>query len=307
MTTKLATTNSTEPHHRLVISTVVMLGAFLFSTKGIFVKLMYAEGLSPSGVLALRMSVALPFYLIPVLLMRKSILSIGIRDWTAMAALAFVGYFMSSFINFAGLQYISVGLERVILFSYPTLVLLGAMLFQHKRPSAKIALASALSWAGLYLVIREEIHLSSNITFTLLGCGLVLLSALIYASYILIAKPVIERIGARRYTSISMCFSCLYILVTFSIIDGDIGTLTQSPDAIFYAIVIGIFGTVAPTYILSYGLSKIPASSYAVISSVGPVATIALSLTLLQQTPGTLQITGIAISLTGSFIAGISK
>ena len=311
MTTTTATATLLPPQrrrhryqHRMFVPALVMLGAFLFSSKGIFIKLLYAEGLGPSGALALRMSIALPFYLIPVLLMGKKVLSIRPRDWSAMAALAFVGYFLSSLINFTGLQFISIGLERVILFSYPTLVLLGASLFQNRRPSGSLFLASGLSWFGLFLVIKEEIQLSNDTSWVLLGCGMVLLSATIYAGYILLAKPVIERIGASRYTSISMCFSCLYILLHFAITDGNVAALVDSQKVLIYGVVIGIFGTVAPTYILSYGLSKIPSTSYAVISSVGPVATIGLSLVMLQQTPGILQLIGIIISLTGSLMAG---
>lgn len=284
-----------------------MLGAFLFSSKGIFIKLLYDEGLGPSGALALRMSIALPFFLIPTLLLGKELCSIQAKDWTAMAALAFVGYFLSSLINFTGLQYISIGLERVILFSYPTLVLLGASLFQKRRPSARLFLASGLSWLGLFLVIREEIQLNSQTSWVLLGSGLVLLSAMIYAGYILLAKPVIERIGASRYTSISMCFSCLYILLHFTATDGNVSALTSHKNILLYGAVVGILGTVTPTYILSYGLSKIPSTSYAVISSVGPVATIALSLIMLQQAPGLLQLVGISISLTGGWMAGRCK
>lgn len=305
--TTTATTTIPTSSHRSFIPAFVMLGAFLFSSKGIFIKLMYAEGLSPAGALALRMSVALPFYLIPVIMMGRSVFKIGARDWGAMAGLAFIGYFLCALVNFTGLQYISVGLERVILFSYPTLVLLGSTMFQNRRPSPKIFLASGLSWFGLYLVIREEIQISNNTTWVLVGGGLVLLSAIIYAGYILFAKPVIERIGAHRYTSVSMCFSCIYILIYSGISDGYIGSMEISQNALIYGVIIGIFGTVAPTYILSYGLSKIPSTSYAVISSVGPVATIALSLVMLQQTPGMIQITGIVLSLSGSLMAGRCK
>lgn len=286
---------------------VVMLGAFLFSSKGIFIKLLYAEGMTPSGALALRMSVALPFYLIPVIFMRRDILTISLHDWWAMAGLAFIGYFTCALVNFTGLQYISVGLERVILFSYPTLVLIGSMMFQNRRPSGRIFLASGLSWFGLFLVIHDEIEVSENTSWVLLGGGLVLLSAMIYAGYILFAKPVIERIGAHRYTSISMCFSCVYILIYSGVCDGHIGSFEVTQNALIYGGIIGIFGTVVPTYILSYGLSKIPSTSYAVISSVGPVGTIALSLILLQQTPGVTQLTGIVLSLTGSLMAGRCK
>lgn len=310
MNTSTATASaivSTSRYHRFIIPAMVMLGAFLFSSKGILIKQLYAEGLNPSGALALRMSLALPFYLIPMLLMGRDIFAIPIKDWVRMAALAFWGYFFCSFVNFTGLQYISVGLERVILFSYPSLVLIGASLFQGRKPSVMLFIASALSWFGLYLVICEEIQMNSDMNLVLLGSGLVLLSAVIYAGYLLLAKPVIERIGARQYTCISMCFSCAFVFINFILTEGDIRQIIVSDEALFYGVLIGIFGTVAPTYILSYGLSKVSSSSYAVMSSVGPVATIALSLFMLSHLPSTIQILGMVISISGSVMAATSK
>ncbi|NWK56258.1 DMT family transporter [Verrucomicrobiaceae bacterium N1E253] len=296
-----------QPSYPFSVPILVMLGAFLFSSKGIFVKMMYEEGLPPSAALALRMASAFPFYLLPVLLSLRTLRSIPSRDWLMMAGLAFVGYFLSSLVNFTGLQYISVGLERVILFSYPTLVLLGASIFQKRKASYRLYLAATVSWTGLYLVIQEEMVLSQKLDAVLLGSGLILLSAMIYAGYILLAKPVIERIGVRSYTSISMSFSCLFVLLNHSLNSPVVLHEVMTPKLIGLGLTIGILGTVFPTYLLSYGLSKISSSSYAVISSVGPVATIALSLLMLGQTPGAWQLAGIGMSVCGSLMAARSK
>lgn len=286
---------------------VVMLGSFLFSSKGIFVKMMYDEGLNPTGVLALRMTVAFPFYLIPMVLLGRQLLMIRVKDWFAIMALSLIGYFLCSLINFIGLQYISVGLERVILFSYPSLVLIGSTIFHKRPPSLALVSACMMSWFGLYLVIREEIQIGDDPLWVIIGSGLVLLSAIIYAAYILIAKPVIMRVGASKYTSIVMCFSCVFILINFGLSDGNVAGLFVSQEALIYGIIIGILGTVVPTYILSYGLSKIPSTSYAVISSVGPVATIVLSLVMLGHLPSLIQSLGIIISIAGSLLASMNK
>jgi|TARA_B110000908_G_scaffold136897_1_gene162325 drug/metabolite transporter (DMT)-like permease len=104
-----------------------------------------------------------------------------------------------------------------------------------------------------------------------------------------------------------MCFSCAFILINFGIVDGDVGSLFTSEKALVYGVVIGIFGTVVPTYILSYGLSKIPSTSYAVISSAGPVATIALSLVMIGVLPSTPQMLGITLSIAGSLLASLNR
>jgi drug/metabolite transporter (DMT)-like permease len=299
--------SSPNSPNRFVSPAIVMLGAFMFSSKGIFVKMMYAEGLTPTGVLALRMAVALPFYLVTMLLLGRELFTIRSKDWFAIMALSFIGYFLCSLINFIELQFISIGLERVILFSHPSLVLIGSAVFQKRPPSRTLVLASVMSWFGLYLVIREEIQIGDHPQWIMIGSGLIFLSATIYASYILIAKPIIMRIGASRYTSIVMCFSCAFILINFGIVDGDVGSLFTSEKALVYGVVIGIFGTVVPTYILSYGLSKIPSTSYAVISSAGPVATILLSLVMIGVLPSTPQMIGITLSIAGSLLASLNR
>lgn len=287
-----------------MIHALVALGAIMFSSKGIMVKLLYAEGLSPTGVLAVRMGVALPFYIIPLFYYVKSLRSVATgRDWAAMAGLSFIGYFLCSLVNFTGLQYISVGLERIILFCYPSLVLLGSAVFQKQRPSMSLILASSLTWGGLYLVIKKEIHLGEDPQWVLIGSGFVLLSAIIYAGYILIAKPVIMRVGSHLYTSITMCFSCVFVLVNFAVSDGNTSQFVATREVIIYGLLIGILGTVVPTYLLSYGLSKLKPASHAVISSIGPVATIAISLIMIGVPPSFTQLVGIALSITGSLLA----
>jgi len=299
----MKTPTNTTTRSRFLMPSIVILGAFLFSSKSIFIKMMYAEGLNPSGVLALRMSVALPFYLTLAFCMRRSLSDIPLKDWFAMAGLALIGYFFCSLVNANGLQFISVGLERVILFSYPCLVLLGSSVFQKRRPSRTLIIACALSWVGLFLVIYEEIQISSNTSSVLTGAALVLLSAIIYAGYILIAKPLILRVGSERYTSLVMCFSCILVLVYFGITDGNVAALTSSKKAIICGVIIGIFGTVVPTYILSFGLAKTQASSYAILSSAGPVGTIILSLVLAGHFPSWVQCAGVALSIIGCLLA----
>ena len=137
---------------------MVILGSFLFCAKGIIVKLMFAEGLAPSSVMALRMLTATPVFMIMVALRWKRLSSISRKDWGLMTLLSFIGYFLCSLCNMTGLQHVSVGLERVILFSYPSIVLAGSILFQGARPSAKMYAACGLSWIGLTLIIRDEIY-----------------------------------------------------------------------------------------------------------------------------------------------------
>ena len=282
---------------------MVILGSFLFCAKGIVVKLMFAEGLAPSGVMALRMLTATPVFVIMVGLRWKNLSKISGKDWGLMALLSFIGYFLCSLVNMTGLQYVSVGLERVILFSYPSIVLVGSIVFQGARPSGKMYAACALSWGGLCLIIREEISFAGDANLILLGSGLILLSAVLYAGYILVAKPVIQRIGVQLYTGITMVFCAITILSYFCINDGNFSNLFGSNIVISYGAIIGIFGTVIPLLMLSYALSKISTSSYAVISSVGPVATILLATIYMGKVPEGLQLLGLLLSVLGGLLA----
>ncbi|MFC5050596.1 DMT family transporter [Rubritalea spongiae] len=291
----------------VTIPSLVILGSFLFCAKGIIVKLMYAEGLVPSSVMALRMLTATPVFVVMVALHWKKLTTIRRRDWGLMGLLAFIGYYLCSLVNMIGLQYISVGLERVILFSYPSIVIAGSILFQGSRPKAGTYIACILTWVGLSLLIHKEISFAGDTNQILYGSAMVLLSAIIYASYIMIAKPVIQRVGVQLYTGLTMCICAGIILGHFSIENGDFSSLFASQEIISYGAAIGIAGTVIPLLLLSYALSKISSSSYAVISSIGPILTIVLSILFIGQLPDKAQCIGLTLSIVGGIFASLQK
>lgn len=286
---------------------IVAMGSFLFCSKGIFVKLMYDCGLSTNDILALRMSIALPFYLIVLILGKSRFNDISKRDWGMITFLSFIGYFLSPIINFTGLQYISIGLERVIFLSYPTLVLLGSILFMGKQYKLSQFLACILTWLGIFLMMSEEVRFSVTSDKILFGGLLIFLSALTFSGYTLVAKPVIERIGVLRYTSISMAISCLLIMMNFIVQGGECHLFVQDSEVLKYGFIIGIFGTVLPSYLLSCGLSRVSPSSYAVISSVGPVMAILLAIVLINEIPNLIQMVGIVLSLVASTMVSFKK
>jgi drug/metabolite transporter (DMT)-like permease len=264
---------------------------------------MYAEGLAPSGVMALRMLTATPLFLVLVMMHRKKLSNIRRKDWGLMGLLAFIGYYLCSLVNMIGLQYVSVGLERIILFSYPSLVIAGSILFQGARPSLGIYIACASTWTGLSLIIHDEISFAGNVNEILFGSALVLLRAVIYAGYIILAKPVIQRVGVQLYTGLTMSICAAIIFGHFLLENGNFANLFATGKIISYGSAIGIFGTVIPLLLLSYALSKISSSSYAVISSVGPVLTIVLSLLFIGQLPDIAQMAGLTLAVSSGLFA----
>ena len=289
------------------IPSLVILGSFLFCAKGILVKLMYAEGLGPSGVMALRMLTATPIFLVMVALHWKKLENIRLKDWGLMALLAFIGYYLCSLVNMIGLQYVSVGLERIILFSYPSIVIAASILFQGARPSLATYIACGLTWAGLGLIIHDEISFAGNVNEILFGSAMVLLSAIIYAGYIIIAKPVIQRVGVQLYTGLTMTLCAVFIAIHFLLENGNVEGLFASGKIISYGTAIGVLGTVVPLLLLSYALSQISSASYAVMSSIGPVLTIALSLFFIGQLPDIAQLAGLLLAIIGGLFASLQK
>ena len=132
---------------------------------------------------------------------------------------------------------------------------------------------------------------------------MVLLSAVIYAGYILVAKPVIKRVGVQLYTGVTMLMCMVIILTYFGFDNGNFYSLLESNKVIGYGAIIGVFGTAIPILLLSYALTKTSASSYAVVSSIGPVATIVLATIYMGEMPNSVQLLGIILSIGGGFLA----
>ncbi len=286
---------------------IIITGSFLFCVKGILVKELYKHGFNAEEILSLRMIVACPFFLFGAVLMIRSFHKITRCDFLWIILLSFLGYFLSSLINFIGLEYVSVGLERVILFSYPSIVMLGGMLFQKKKHSRKQVIACALTWVGLFMVVVDEISFSGDRSAILFGSFLIFVSALTYAGYLLFAKPVIDRMGARNMTTVSMLFCCFFVFCYNGFKNGGQITGEFSNLTIGYALAIGIFGTVFPTYLLSFGLARVSSSSLAIVSSVGPAMTIILVACLARQLPSFLQITGVLLALVSSTFSNLKS
>jgi len=206
-----------------------------------------------------------------------------------------------------GLQHVSVGLERVILFSYPSLVLLGGVILQKQKHGKMQFIACVLTWIGLILVVAEEVSFSGDKNVILYGAFLIFLSALIYALYLLFAKPVIQRVGAENSTTLGMNISCLIVLGYYFSRNGLEVSGELTPKTIGYVVLIGIFGTVAPTYLLSMGLSRVSSSSYAIVSSIGPIITIILASVISQHIPSFTQGIGMSLALGSSVFTNLKS
>jgi drug/metabolite transporter (DMT)-like permease len=292
---------------RLVTFLIVAGSSVLFCSKSVFAKLAYAEGVDALTVLTLRTAFAFPFFALFAMWPSPGAQPLALRDWGRLAFLGFVGYYLSSLVNFTGLQYISVGLERIILYTYPSIVLGISAIVLRTRISGSTWAACAVAWIGIIIAFAGETHSPVASDRTALGAALILTSALTYATFIMLSGETIKRVGALRFTGIVVGFSCL-IMQAHHAVMRPVSVLFSLPGKVYgYGVILAIFGTVAPALLLSLGLKRAGAQRFAIISSIGPVATLFLGWAMLGEQPNLAQAAGFVLTLTGGLAVTLLK
>lgn len=299
-----------EQRQRLMGCALVLLGAAGFSTKAILIKLAYtADGqLDAITLLALRMLFALPMFLLAAWWNKKkySEPALDKKQWGIVIILGLMGYYIASYLDFLGLQTISAGLERLIIFSYPTFVVLFSAIFYRHALTASVIIALGLSYIGISLVFIESMSMAS--TNILLGSTFVLSSAIIFSFFIMGSGVMVHRIGSVRFTTYTMTVASLATLTHFAFHHDLMQTLNSIPLEVYsLSLVMAIFATVLPSFLMNSGIKKIGASSTAILSSVGPIITLVLANRLLQETITDTQIVGTFFVLAGGLMVGRMK
>ncbi len=276
------------------------LAAIGFSTKAILVKLAYYEPVDAVTLLTLRMLFSAPFFLIIALrhaLLKRDNALIS-RDYWSLLALGLLGYYLSSLFDFIGLQYISAGLERLILFLYPTFVVIISALFFGKAFGRKELIALLLSYAGIGVVFKDELALPAE--NLLLGAGFVFASTLTYAAYLIGAGENIARIGASRFTAYAMLVACAATVLQFA--------LTHPPQALLVSmrvyqisLVMAVISTVLPVFMLSAAIRMIGSGHTSLIGMLGPVSTLFMAGYFLGEQLSLRQIAGAVLVMLGVF------
>lgn len=294
---------------------MVLLSAFLFSAKAILAKLIYRQVSMPvSQLLVLRMLFSLPFYLGMLAWQwrkfKRQQQHAPAKPWLTrqqlwqVAILGCVGYYVSSYFDFWGLQYVSAGLERIVLFSYPTLVvLLGALLFGHRVQGFQW-MALLLTYLGIGLAFYEDINSISG-SGAWRGGLLIFTCACTFALYVLYSGRLIPQVGVGLFTAVAMLFATGAVLLHFALFDGRLQQLLGYSPAVYGLLVImAVFTTVVPSYLVSAGLQRIGSAHVAIISSVGPVLTIAQASWWLHEPFGWWQLAGTVLVVAGVLLTG---
>jgi len=285
---------------------ITFVGAVLFSTKAIIVKKAFADtNIDALTLLTIRMVFSLPFFLGTAFLVSSQTNNVKLtsRQWLQVVVLGLFGYYLSSYFDFAGLQYISAGLERLILFLYPTfVVLMNKVLFGQEIKRIQL-LALLLTYAGIGIAYYGEMEFDSSNPGFFIGSILVFLCSLTYAFYIAGSGRVIPFIGANKFTAYAMLSATLGIFVHY-LIRGNYLALSEAGAMWKYGLMLALLATVLPTFMLSAGLLRIGANNVAIISAIGPVSTILQAHWVLGEPIHSKQLIGTAFVIAGVLLTG---
>jgi drug/metabolite transporter (DMT)-like permease len=284
-----------------------ILGVLAFSLRPILIKLSYAaHPVTPSTLLFLRMVISLPFFLVIAWWLRRQEPRLTRRDWAGVAGLGFLGYYAASFLDFIGLQYVGAGVGRLILFLYPTLVLVLSFVFLRKLPTATQLAALALTYAGIALVVSDQVGATPEGKLFLLGVLLVFASAFCYAAYLVAGSQLVKRIGSMRFTAYSMAIATAPAVVQFFVFDGPASL--ELPAAVWvYAAILGTFSTVLPVFLQAEALRRIGATEFALIGAISPVSVAAMSAAGLDEPFGARQAAGAALVIFGVLLVSLKR
>lgn len=273
------------------------VGAIAFSGKAIIVKLAYRYGVDAVTLIMLRMLFALPMFLVLAWWAGRGKPRLSARDGWVVSALGFFGYYLASFLDFAGLRYVTASLERLVLYLNPTLVLLLSWLIYRRRVTLRQLSAMAVSYVGIALVFGHEMTLDQPDTG--LGAALVFGSAVSYALYLVISSEEVKRIGSLRLTGLASSVACGLCIVQFLLLR-PLSAADVAPPVLWLSLLNAVVCTVAPIMMVMMAIERIGAPMTAQTGMVGPLSTISMGVLILGE-----PFTGWTVAGTAFVLAGI--
>ncbi len=299
--------NKTQSHQITFAGFFISLtGAILFSTKAIFVKLAFqSTKVDAVTLLGLRMLFSLPFYLLAVWMVAKkeNKTVLNFKDWFSIILLGLLGYYLSSLFDFIGLQYVSAGLERLILFLYPTFaVLINTFFFKTKLGRIQI-IALALTYLGIGIAYFGELQLDTSNPKFFFGSFMIFLCAITYSFYLVGTGRLVGKVGVTRYTAYAMLASTVGVFVHF-LLTHSVQNIHFTPTLTWYSIALAVVATVLPSFMMSNGMKRIGSNNVSIITSIGPVSTIIQAHFFLGEKIIAAQVFGTALVITGVILIG---
>lgn len=283
---------------------IAVVGAILFSAKAIVAKLIYRYQVDAVTLIAFRMLFSLPFFAVIAIWQARQSTPLTGREKIQIIVLGLLGYYLSSFLDFLGLQYISAGLERLILFLTPSFVLLLSVFLMKRKITMIEWSALTISYLGTVLVFVHDVRLGGD--NVALGGMLVLISAISYAVYLLASGELVKRVGSLRLVAYAMCVSSVACIAQFFALRPS-SMLIQPVDVYWLSLVNAVFCTVLPVFLTMIAVQRIGAASASQAGMIGPVSTLFLGAMLLDEPITGIQLAGTALVLCGIYLLSRKK
>ena len=282
---------------------MAMAGSIAFSGKAIIVKLAYRYGVDAVTLIMYRMLFALPLFALMSWWAGRGRAALTRRDWLGVLWLGFTGYYLASFLDFSGLQYITASLERLILYLNPTLVLLLGWAFYGRRIAARQLVAMAVSYAGVVLVFGHEIKLEG--LDAALGAFLVFLSAVSYAIYLTYSGELVHRLGALRLGGLATSVACVLCIVQFAVLR-PLSAAAVAPEVIWLSLLNATACTALPVILVMMAIERIGPGLAAQTGMIGPMSTILMGVLILDEPFNAWIIAGTVLVMAGVFVVSRS-
>lgn len=275
------------------------LGAILFAAKAIVVKFSYQYGATADVVLTLRMVFSLPIFWLAVWWNRRATSPQPLirKDVIKVCAIGLLGYFLSSYLDFLGLHYISAGLERVILYLTPAIVLVLSKFFLKKEIDRRQYWAMVVAYLGIMMVFMHDIELNDH-SAVVLGSVLVFLAAVVYSVYLIFAGELVGRVGSIRLVALASASATVATCIQSLVLGAD-QLFVQQPEVYYFALINALFCTFMPMLFIMMAVNRIGSSLTAQAGTIGPVGTAFLGWYFLSEPVSTLQLAGIVVVLIG--------
>ena len=286
---------------------MLVIANICFSAKAVIIKLLYREGISIESVIALRMVIALPFYLGTALSLghREQNIRLTVREWLVISGLGILSYYISSMLDFMGLQYVTAGVERLVLYTYPTMVLLfSAVLFKQKVTLTQV-LALVITYTGVILAFVAEKGFGAQRDLVRGGL-LVFTCAITYSIYVVYTGQYARKVGSAKFTCYAVLAATVPAVIQSWWCEG-LDIFHFSGKVYELGIWLAVVATVIPTFLIVEGIRVVGANNSGIIGFVGPVSTIALANIFLGEPVTPLQLVGTAVVLVGIFLLSVRK
>ncbi|MBC7599461.1 MAG: DMT family transporter [Polaromonas sp.] len=274
-------------------------GAIAFSGKAIIVKLAYRYGVDGVTLIMYRMLFALPIFAAMAWWASRGRAALTRKDWFGVLWLGFTGYYLASFLDFAGLAYISASLERLILYLNPTLVLLLGLMLYGRRITRPQVFGMAISYGGVVLVFGHELTLLGREAAW--GALLVFLSAISYALYLVYSGEMVKRLGALRLVGLATSVACLLCILQFVLLR-PLAAAAVAPEVIWLSVLNATLCTAVPVLMVMMAIERIGAGLTAQTGMVGPMSTILMGVLILGEPFTAWVAAGTVLVIAGIFV-----